>query len=232
MSRKVVICLSLLIVLGVIASVLMNLGNSAAALDGLNWATSQAPGGVTPSPAPAPRSVVDNVPVISQGNPAAGWDSRQQFHRWWDSACAPAALTMDLRAWGVQVRIGLVLDRLIALHAITVQQGLLHADALESVAKGYGYQAITFWHWTLNNIEHVTRQGVPVLIDVVDAKRQTPYPALSVGHWLVVVNVSANRVEVRDSSAYHIRYLSLALFHILFTGIGTVIWQGPAISLP
>lgn len=232
MSRKVVIYLSLLIALGVIASALMNLGSSAAALDRLSWATSQAPGATTPSPAPTPRSVVDNVPVISQGNPAAGWDSQAQFELWWDSACAPAALTMDLRAWGAPVRIGQVLDRLIALHAITIQQGLLHAGALESVAKGYGFQAITFWSWTLSNIAHVTKQGVPVLIDVVDAKRQTPYPALSVGHWLVVTSVSANQVEVRDSSAYHIRYLSLALFHILYTGIGTVIWQGSAISLP
>jgi hypothetical protein len=232
MSRKLVTCLSLLIALGVMASVLMQLGNAAAALDGLNWATSQAPGGTTPAPAPTPRSVVDNVPVISQGDPGAGWDSRAQFDRWWDSACAPAALTMDLRAWGAPARIGQVLDRLMALHAITIQQGLLHAEALASVARGYGFGASTFWRWTLGDIAHVTSQGVPVLIDVVDAKRQTPYPALSVGHWLVVTSVSATQVEVRDSSAYHIRSLSLALFHTLFTGTVVVVWQGSAIALP
>jgi hypothetical protein len=222
--------LSLLILLGAPAILVVSLRGSAAAFSGLSWATSQAPGGMTPSPIPRPAA--SNVPVISQGDPGAGWDSRAQFDRWWDSACAPAALTMDLRAWGAPVRLGQVLDRLIALHAITVQQGLLHAQALESVAKGYGFGAITFWRWTLDQIAHVTSQGVPVLIDVVDAKRQTPYPALAVGHWLVVTSVSATGVAVRDSSAYHIRSLSLALFHTLFTGIGVVLWRGPAISLP
>src|SRR5262249_28083928 len=128
-----------------------------------------------------------------------GWDSRQQYDVWWPSACSPAALTMALRGWGASVRIGEVLDRLIDLKAITPEKGLTHAEALQTVGESYGFQAITFRHWKLKNVEHVTNQGVPVLVDVVDASRQTPYPGFSVGHWLVVVSVSANQVEVRDS---------------------------------
>ena len=227
MSRRVVMCLSLLIVLGVLVSLGISLGGSAAAFSGLSWATAQ---GATPSPTPRPAA--SNVPVILQGDSGAGWDSRQQFDLWWPSACAPAALTMALLAWGAPVRLGQVLDRLIAHQAITPQDGLLHAEALEVVAKDYGFQATTFWRWTLQDVAQMTSQGVPVLVDVVDAKRQTAYPGFSVGHWLVVVGVSADHVEVRDSSAYHIHTLSLALFHTLFTGIGVVVWQGASPSLP
>ncbi|HEU5369419.1 MAG TPA: C39 family peptidase, partial [Ktedonobacterales bacterium] len=172
------------------------------------------------------------VQAFYQGDPGAGWDSQAQYDLGWPSACSPAALTMALRGWGAHVRIGQVLDRLIALKAITPSAGLLRAGALETVAKGYGFRGITFWQWKLEDVARVTKQGVPVLVDVVDAKRQTPYPGFFVGHWLVVVKVSGNQVEVRDSSGYHIQSLSRALFHTLFTGIGVVIWQGAAISLP
>jgi len=133
---------------------------------------------------------------------------------------------------GAPVHIGQVLDSLIALDAITPQAGLLHAGALETVAEGYGFQATTFWSWTLQDVAQVTNQGVPVLVDVVDAKQQTPYPGFAVGHWLVVTAVSSDQVQVSDSSGYHIHTLSLALFHTLFTGIGVVVWQGASISLP
>lgn len=230
MSKRVGVWLLLILSLVVIASLFLNVAGSGAAFDGLSWTTSQAPEDVTPSPAPHPAA--GNVQAFFQGDPNIGWDSHQQYNLWWDSACAPAALTMALRAWGTSVRIGQVLDRLIALKAITPQDGLLRAGALETVAKGYGFQAATFGRWTLKDVAHVTSQGVPVLINVVDAKRQTPYPAFSVGHWLVVTNVSAAQVEVRDPSAYRIRFLSLSLFHILFTGIGVVVWQGASLSLP
>lgn len=139
---------------------------------------------------------------------------------------------MALLAWGAPVRIGQVLDRLIAHQAITPQDGLLHAEALELVTKDYGFQATTFWRWALQDVAQVTSQGVPVLVDVVDARRQTPYPGFVVGHWLVVVGVFADHALVRDSSAYHLHSLSLALFHTLFTGIGVVVWQGASPALP
>jgi hypothetical protein len=70
-----------------------------------------------------------------------------------------------------------------------------------------------------------------VLVDVVDAKQQTPYPGFVVGHWLVVTGVSATAVQVADSSGYHIHTLTPALFRTLATGIGVVVWQG-ALVLP
>ncbi len=234
MSRRVIMCLSLLVCVGGIAGLLSNLAHSAAALDGPDWTTSQAPGSPTASPTASPMSlaVADRVQAIYQGDPTIGWDNQQQYDLWWPSACSPAALTMALRAWGVQVGIGLVLDRLIAHQAITPEHGLLHPEALETVAKEYSFQAITFWSWNLQDVAAVTRQGAPVLIDVVDAKRQTPYPGFVVGHWLVVTSVASDHIEVGDSSGYHIHRLSPDVFHTLFTGIGVVIWKGASISLP
>ncbi|HLV98699.1 MAG TPA: C39 family peptidase [Ktedonobacterales bacterium] len=183
------------------------------------------------SPPPVPSHAASQVQAFYQGDPGIGWDSRAQYETWWPSACSPAALSMDLRAWGVPVRIGQVLDRLIAQHAITPQQGLLHAEALATVAKGYGLHTETFWTWTLADVAQVTRQGVPVLVNVVDAKQQTPYPGFVVGHWLVVTGVSATAVQVADSSGYHIHSLSPALFRLLATGIGVVVWRG-TLTLP
>ena len=140
-------------------------------------------------------------------------------------------MTADLRAWGIPAQVGEVLDRLWAHQAISVEHGLLHAEALATVALEYGFHAQTFRSWSRSQVQQVTAQGVPVLVDVVDAKQQTPYPGFVVGHWLVVVKVSADQVEVRDSSSYHMHSLSTALFHTLFTGVAVVLWQG-TLSLP
>jgi hypothetical protein len=197
---------------------------------GVNWASLawQA----TPTPSPVPRVATAQVQAFYQGDPNVGWDSQQQYQTWWPSACSPAALTMNLRAWGTQVGIGPVLDHLIALQAISPAQGLLDANALSQVAREYGYQALTFWSWTKQQVADVIAQGVPVMVDVVDTHRQTRYPGLYVGHWLVVVGVAADGVvEVKDSSGYHIQALTPDEFHILFTGIGVVVWSG-AVTLP
>ncbi|HEU5199812.1 MAG TPA: hypothetical protein VFU32_09255 [Ktedonobacterales bacterium] len=74
-------------------------------------------------------------------------------------------------------------------------------------------------------------QGVPVLVLLVDAQQQTPYPGFVVGHWLVVTSISPDQITVRDSSGYHIQHLTPDAFHTLFTGIGTLVWQGQ-FSLP
>jgi hypothetical protein len=203
---------------------------SSTTLPGVNW--SSLAWQPAPTPSPAPRAVTAQVQAFYQGDPAAGWDSPEQYQAWWPSACSPAALTMDLRAWGTEVGIGPVLDHLIALQAISPEQGLQNADALSQVARAYGYQALTFWHWTKQQVMQVTTRGVPVLVDVVDAHRQTRYPGLSVGHWLVVVGGAADgSIRVKDSSGYHIQQFSPNEFQILFTGIGIVVWSG-APALP
>lgn len=231
--RTVIACLVLVLAPGVLVCLLINLG-SAAGVVGSGWDTSLTEETPTPFPTtlPTPLPVAARVQAISQGDPNAGWDSQQQYSLWWPSACSPAALTAVLRAWGVSVRLGSVLDKLIANKAITPQQGLLHAGALASVAEDVGLHGKTYWQLTLSQVAELAGQGVPVLVNLVDARRQTPYPGFSVGHWLVVVSVSDQRIEVRDSSAYHIRLLSPALFHTLFTGIAVVVWQGAAPALP
>jgi hypothetical protein len=196
------------------------------------------PGQVTPTPAatsvghPQPvSSVPERVPALYQGDPSIGWDSPQQYQTWWPSACSAVALTADLRGWGTQVGVGIVLDHIWKLGAISMERGLTNANALAQVAELYGYQAQTFWHWGAQQVAQVTSQGVPVLVLLVDARQQTPYPAFVAGHWLVVVSSSASLVEVRDSSGYRIHTLTPALFHTLFTGVAVVVWRG-ALSLP
>ena len=199
------------------------------------WPVAQAapmPFGTSARPTPTPvLSVAERVSALYQGDPGIGWDSPQQYQTWWPSACAPAALTEVLRAWGTHVGIGPVLDRLWTLHAISAEAGLLHAEALATVAEGYGYQTHLAWQWSAQQVAQVTSQGVPVLVLLVDGRQQTPYPAFVTGHWLVVVSVSATQIEVRDSSGYRIHTLTPALFHTLFTGVAVVVWRG-ALSLP
>lgn len=228
--RKKKLMVGFLVVLGVgsLAGLLTNLPGQAAGI-GLNWSAPLPASASTPTP--APLTVAGSVQAFYQGDPTIGWDSPAQYRLWWTSACSPAALTMALRAWGEAVTIGQVLDKLIAHHAITPENGLLHAEALEQVAKEYGFQARTFWSWNVQQLGQVTAQGVPVLVDIVDAKRQTPYPGFVVGHWFVVTNVADDHITVRDSSGYRIHSLSQATFHTLFTGIGVVIWKGASITL-
>jgi len=224
--------LVLILTPGVLAYLLLRVG-SVGTVVGAGWNTSLIRGMPTStSSTPTPLPVAARVQAILQADPHAGWDSATQYQTWSASACSPAALTAVLHAWGVSVSLGQVLDRLIAHRAITVQNGLLHAEALVWVAQDLGLDGTTYWHLTLPQVAGLTAQGVPVLVDVVDAHRQTPYPAFAVGHWLVVVSVAADQIAVRDSSAYHIRTLTPRLFEQLFTGIAVVVWQGPSPALP
>lgn len=229
--RVVMICLALVLAPGTLLCLLINLG-SASGVIASGWDTSLAGATPTPAPSPTPLPIAARVQAIAQGDPNAGWDSRQQYQTWWPSACSPAALTAVLRAWGVSTRLGQVLDRLIAHQAISSQHGLLHAEALAWVAADFGLQGKTYWQLSRSQVAEMTGQGVPVLVNLVDAKRQTPYPGFSVGHWLVAVSVSDQRIEVRDSSAYRILALSPDLFHTLFTGIAVVVWRGTPPTLP
>lgn len=183
-----------------------------------------------PTPTPV-LSFAQRVPALYQGDPGLGWDSTRRYQIWWPSACSVAALTAVSRAWGTHVGIGPALDRLWTLHAISAEQGLLHSEALASVAGQYGYQAQLAWQWSAPQVASIAAQGVPVLVLLVDTHQQTPYPAFVIGHWLVVVSLSASLVEVRDSSGYHIHTLTPLLFHTLFTGVAVVVWRG-TLSLP
>ena len=230
MRKKLVLSLLALLSIGALAGILTGMAAPAAGM-GLDWTAPLSSGTSTPAPAPA-LSVASKVQAFYQGDASVGWDDQQQYQTWWPSACSPAALTMVLNAWGAQLRIGQVLDRLIARQAITPENGLLRADALALVANDFGYQALTFWSWSEKQVAEITAQGAPVMVDVVDTKRETPYPGFVVGHWLTVVGVSPDHIDVRDSSGYHIKTLTPHVFHTLFKGIGVVVWQGASLKLP
>ncbi len=100
----------------------------------------------------------------------------------------------------MRVGVGPVLDRIWSLGAITADGGLTDANALATVAQGFGYQAKTFWHWSTQDVAQATDQGVPVLVLLVDAQQQTPYSGFVVGHWLVVTSITPDQITVRDSS--------------------------------
>jgi hypothetical protein len=220
---------ALLTVLSV-SLVLTMLGwGASGAVFGMDWSSRAWQPAPTPTQIPFP--VAKRVEAFYQGDASIGWDSRAQYETWWPSACSPAALTMTLRAWGTQVGIGPVLDRLITHHAITPERGLLNAEALSLVAQEYGYEAKTFRRWNATQVAQVTAQGIPVLVDVVDARQQTPYPGFVVGHWLVIVAVLGDQVQVADSSGYHIHTLTPSLFHTLFAGVAVVVWHG-TLTLP
>jgi len=230
--KNLLLSLLLLLTPGVLTCLLLRTGGAGAVV-GAGWNTSLLGGRPTsPRPSSTPLPVAARVQAILQADPNAGWDSAAQYQTWSDSACSPAALTAVLHAWGVPVSLGQVLDHLIAHKAITVERGLLNAEALVWVAEDLGLDGTTYWHLMLSQVAWLTGQGVPVLVNVVDAHRQTPYPAFDVGHWLVVVSVSQAEIGVRDSSAYHIRTLTPRLFEQLFTGIAVVVWQGPSPALP
>ena len=229
MRKKLLLGLLALLSIGGLAGALSGMAAPAAGM-GLDWTEPLLSG--TSTPAPAALSVANNVQAFYQGDASIGWDSQQQYQTWWPSACSPAALTMVLNAWGAQVRIGQVLDRLIARQAITPENGLLNANALAQVANDFGYQARTFWSWNEQQVADVTAQGAPVMVDVVDTNQETPYPGFVVGHWLTIVSISPDRIDVRDSSGYHIKSLTPEVFHILFKGIGVVVWQGTSLKLP
>jgi hypothetical protein len=222
-----IVMVSLLVLLAIISLVGALSGMAAQASGmGLDWSGMPNSGTSTPAPPSAPLSVASKVQAFYQGDASIGWDSQQQYETWWPSACSAAALTMVLKAWGAEVHIGQVLDRLYDRHAITPEQGLLDANALAQVAGDFGYQALTFWHWSEQQVADVTAQGAPVMVLLVDTKQQTPYPGFVVGHWLTVVGVSPDHIDVRDSSGYHIKTLTPQVFRILYTGIGVVVWQG------
>ncbi len=231
MRKKLVLSLLALLSIGGLAGALTGMAAPAAGM-GLDWTALLDSGTSTPAPPSAPLGIASKVQAFYQGDASIGWDSQQQYQTWWPSACSPAALTMVLDAWGAQVRIGQVLDRLIARQAITPENGLLNANALAQVANDFGYQALTFWNWSEQQVADVTAQGAPVMVDVVDANQETPYPGFVVGHWLTVVDVSPDHIDVRDSSGYHIKTLTPQVFRILYTGIGVVVWQGTSLKLP
>jgi len=185
---------------------------------------------VIPYSAPArPASattVAQRVHPIIQADTNAGYDSLQQHDIWWDSACSAATMTEILHAWGVQkVTIGQLIDVMYA-HSppyITPWGGLMTPDAWNYVMSNYRMHAAVHTNRSMgyDSIVSVTqKQGIPIVLGI---RGGSYYPALSAGHFLVVVGGDATGLRIVDSSLYRITYMTLDQFNYLWDGLTVVI---------
>jgi len=155
--------------------------------------------------------IAENVQPIIQANVDAGYDSRQQHDAWWDSACSAASFTEIMHAWGQKdVTIGHVIDEMSAHNPpyITPWGGLMTSDAWPFIAHLHHFNAdVQFHQVSYDELVHVTmQQGLPVIVGVRDYTGRY-YPALSGGHFLVVVGGDQAGLRIVDSSLYRISYL-------------------------
>lgn len=164
--------------------------------------------------------ITDNVRPIIQAEINAGYDSRQQHDIWWDSACSAASFTEIMHAWGQKdVTIGQVIDEMSAHNPpyITPWGGLMTSDAWPFIAHLHHFNADTQFHQvSYDALVHITlQQGLPVIVGVRDYAGRY-YPALSGGHFLVVVGGDQAGLRIIDSSLYRISYLPRSEFTYLW----------------
>lgn len=182
----------------------------------------------TPTGAAASSGVLARVTATYQGDPAAGWDSPDQWRASWRSACSIFALYAVLRAYGVQTRPGLIEDTLVASGAYVIGGGLqdlnTYAADVSHLAPGYAGEA--FWHLTLAHLQQIVAAGLPVQVNIVDPTGR--YYDFQAGHWLVVVGSTQEGYRVVDSSGFLHRYegltfLSTEQFTYLYTQRAVVV---------
>ncbi len=178
---------------------------------------------------PLPGSVAARVQPIIQADNNGEYDSTAQHDTWWDSVCSAAAFTEVARAWGISdVRIGLVLDRLLAHNPpyITVSGGLMSADGWPWMAEAYQLQAQVAWNaFTFDSlVEQVNRTGIPIIIGM---------QAASWGHYVVVVGGDSAQAEIVDSSLWRMHFLPRSFFSGPTSGIinEPIWWSGETITL-
>jgi hypothetical protein len=167
------------------------------------------------------------VQPLLQADANAGYDSPAQYTAYWNAACSAADLTMVLRAWGVSVTIGQVIDDL-ANHQppyLTPTGGLMDQGGFDYVAERYGLEARVHLDGTLTltGILNLTAQGIPVIVGLRD-DAGAYYPAFAGGgHFLIIVGGDETLLHIVDSSLYRITALSQAVFTALWTGEAVVI---------
>ncbi len=184
---------------------------------------------VLPFSAPAAQqpagqtTIAQRVHAIIQADLNAGYDSKAQHDLWWDSACSAAAMTEVLHAWGVtNVTIGQLIDVMSAHNPpyITSWGGLMSQNAWEYMMNTFNMRATVQMNhgMSYDDIVNMTQnQGIPVVLGVRDSGEMY-YPALSVGHFLVVVGGDEAGLRIVDSSLYRITYLPKDELNYLWTG--------------
>jgi hypothetical protein len=178
----------------------------------------------TSQPTRAAASVLARIQREYQGDPTIGWDSHAQYEAEWRSACGPTAMTVVLKAWGVQTRVGLVLDLL--WKAGAYHNGMHDLATFANIVPQYygGLDSTYFFHLTDQHLEAMTDAGYPVLVNIWDEYGR--YYPFQPGHWLVVIGHDAARgIQVVDSSSLNLHWIPWQAWDVIFTHRSILIHQ-------
>ncbi|HLW00096.1 MAG TPA: hypothetical protein VKT82_15615 [Ktedonobacterales bacterium] len=190
-----------------------------------NWSNlpGTPPTNVTDTPgagASAPTvDVAAKTKRLCQCDASIGWDSADQYNAEWRAACGPTSLTVVLRAWGVQIGVGKMLDLL--RDAGAYDNGIVSLENFANVIpddqRNFPQLDSTYYyHLTDAHLRAMTQAGYAVLVNLWDPDGRF-YP-FQPGHWLVVTNAGDPQgVWVRDSSTLDISRMSWAAFDYEFT---------------
>lgn len=177
------------------------------------------------------RAITSLVQPETQGTRPDLYDSNTQFNDWWDAACSAAVSSEVLTAWGVpHATIGKLID--VMQPDISLNGGLLTMHGFVRAAGAFGYRADISSHLTYKQMLYLTNTlGLPVIVNVRISYGY--YHFFSGGHFLVMTGGDSQGLRIVDSSEYYIKYLPLATFNSMFTGITAVIVpNGYSYTLP
>lgn len=182
--------------------------------------------------------IVDEVPILTQIDPTIGYDTPDQYKRYSGAACAAAAMSSVLLAWGdPQGHIGRVIDDM--GDYLSPWGGLQSPQGFAQVGQKHGYNVWMSYDVTAAQVAQIVNtQGIPVIIGV----RYRPgsglfsnyYRYFAPGHFLVVTGADANGFQIVDNSTYYVHYLSISDFMALWDRPHAVVftpqnyqWQPP-----
>lgn len=167
------------------------------------------------------RAITSLVQPETQGMRPDLYDSTAQFNDWWDAACSAAVSSEVLTAWGVpHATIGKLID--VMQPDISLNGGLLTMHGFVRGASAFGYRADISSSLTYKQMLYLTNTlGLPVIVNVRISYGY--YHFFSGGHFLVMTGGDSQGLRIVDSSEYYIKYLPLATFNSMFTGITAVI---------
>jgi hypothetical protein len=153
---------------------------------------------------------------ISQLDPSQYDAPPFDVNTWWNSACSAAAMTMVLDAYGHSYRIADILRVEVALHEITVADGLLHSSGIDRTVAHFGFRATWLSLSSLDQVIATANGGTPVIINL----RGPDFPS---GHFQVVTGGTSTRVSVADSSRLHMTTWTRQALSRYYTGLAVVV---------
>ncbi len=161
------------------------------------------------------QRIVDLVPIQTQIDPTIGYDSHLQYENYSSAACAAAATSSVLLAWGdPKGRIGQVIDDMIP----NIQPiGMVNPrGGFTQVAARHGFNVVITDTITIAQlVQIVSGLGIPVVVGIRDSYGGY-YQYFAPGHFLVLVGADANGFQVVDNSTYFVHYFSFSTFASLW----------------